>query len=125
MDRSEIGRIGEDIACKFLEGRGFTVIERNFRRPWGEIDIVAQKGDSLHFVEVKSVLLSRENISREMQVDPLEHVSYSKLQRVTRTASSYMHSKGLDLEYQIDVVAVYLDEGRRVARCELFAQVLS
>jgi putative endonuclease len=124
MDRGEIGRTGESIACRFLELSGFTIVERNYRRPWGEIDIIAQKGSMLHFVEIKSVLLKSGNISREMQVDPLEHVSRSKLQKVARTASLYMHSKSIQLDYQIDVLGVYLDGGRKIARCELYSQAL-
>ena len=49
----KIGQVGEDIACKFLMKHGFTVLERNYTKKWGEIDIIAQKEDVLYFVEVK------------------------------------------------------------------------
>jgi putative endonuclease len=39
----EVGKIGEDIACKYLKSKGYKIIERNFRRKWGEIDIVCKK----------------------------------------------------------------------------------
>ena len=43
--RKEVGRVGEDIAAQFLERKGFKILARNYRKPWGEIDIIAEKGD--------------------------------------------------------------------------------
>ena len=60
--KRKIGDIGEEVVCKYLETKGFRVLERNYLRKWGEIDIVAEKGQLLSFIEVKSV--SRENGSR-------------------------------------------------------------
>jgi len=47
-----IGRLGEDIATGYLKNRGFHIITRNYRKKWGEIDIIAKKDNVLHFVEV-------------------------------------------------------------------------
>ena len=56
--KSEIGKLGENLACEYLKNKGYWVIERNFRRPWGELDIVArQKDGTLVFVEVKALQL--------------------------------------------------------------------
>ncbi len=53
---SELGKWGEDRACEYLVENGYKVIERNFRRRWGELDIVAKHKDgTLVFVEVKTV----------------------------------------------------------------------
>ncbi|MBX4181397.1 YraN family protein, partial [Candidatus Parcubacteria bacterium] len=54
-EKRKLGDIGENIACDFLKNRGYTIVERNYLRKWGEIDIVARKGEVIHFVEVKSV----------------------------------------------------------------------
>lgn len=122
----EIGRLGEDVACQFLERKGFKIIARNYLRSTGEIDIIAEKGEVVRFVEVKA--LSRENIddiSREMDgYRPEEQVHPAKLQKLMRTAEMYMNEKGDQREYQIDVVGVYMDVARRKARCRLFEQVL-
>lgn len=51
---NRLGALGEELAEKFLVKRGFTIIDRNYRKPWGELDIVARKRATVHFVEVKS-----------------------------------------------------------------------
>ena len=43
--RKEVGRIGEQVACSFLVRKGYTIIDRNYRKPWGEIDVIAEKGN--------------------------------------------------------------------------------
>ena len=50
-----IGRLGEDIAAKYLESKGFSIVGLNYRKKYGEIDIIAQKSKITHFIEVKSV----------------------------------------------------------------------
>jgi putative endonuclease len=126
LDNKEIGRIGEDIACQFLIQRGFKIIDRNYLRSWGEIDIIAEKLNVVRFVEVKAV--SRESlpdISRESNdYRPEENVHPAKLHKVARTAEMYMNSKGDQREYQIDVVGVYMDVKGKKARCRLFEQVM-
>lgn len=125
-DRKEVGRLGEDVACQYLARRGFRIIERNYLRSWGEIDIIAEKDGVVRFIEVKT--LSRENlddISREMNdYRPEEQVHPAKLRKVARTAEMYMNGAEDGRDYQIDVVGVYLDIRRRKARCRLYEQVL-
>src|SRR3990167_888617 len=91
--RKEVGRLGEEIAAQFLERKGFKVVARNYRKPWGEIDIIAEKAGTVRFVEVKAV--SRESlpdVSREMDYRPEEMVDVRKLRKVARTAALYMES---------------------------------
>jgi putative endonuclease len=123
--RKRVGKLGEQIACEFLTKKGFRVIDRNYRKSWGEIDIIAERNGQVRFVEVKAV--SREalpDISREMDYRPEEMVSTHKLQKLARTAELYMEAMHDDREYQIDVVGVILSESSRTARCRLFEQVL-
>lgn len=123
--RKSVGAFGEQIAAKFLVHKGFKIIGRNYRKPWGEIDIIAEKDGVVRFVEVKTI--SRENtaiVSKETSYRPEEQVHAHKLRKISRTAELYMHERNDGREYQIDVVGVILDKSARMANCRLFEQVL-
>jgi len=51
----KIGDLGEEISVKYLKNKGFSILETNYLRKWGEIDIVAEKDEVVHFIEVKTV----------------------------------------------------------------------
>lgn len=119
--------MGEDIAARFLVGKGFSIITRNFRKPWGEIDIIAKRGEIYRFVEVKAVSCeSSGNVSRVTQgYRPEEQAHPEKLRKVARTAELYMAEEGKGEEFQVDVVAVRLDFTRRIANCRLYENALA
>ncbi len=119
----EVGKIGEEVACTFLKRKGFTIIDRNVRRPWGEIDIVAVKRNIVHMVEVKTSVSVKDRFSREMQ-SPLERATTLKMARVCRTAELYMHERNDLREYQIDALSILLDTVSRKARCQFFEQAI-
>lgn len=126
--RVTTGRIGEDLACTFLEKEGFTVVDRNFRKKWGEIDIIAKKAKKLHFIEVKTV--SRETfypVSRETSPKrpktkgyyrPEDNIHPIKLRKIGRMAETYLWQKHVSHEtkWQIDAVTVYLNEKDRAEK---------
>jgi putative endonuclease len=127
MSTQKKGSIGESVACRFLASKGYEILERNYRKPWGEIDIIAIKAGVLRFVEVKSV--SRESsvdISREMNdYRPEEMVHRKKLGSIAKTAAFYVEGTQWEqMDYQIDVVAVYLNLRERTAQCRLTENVL-
>ena len=126
MSTKEIGALGESLAAKFLEQKGFSILGRNYRKPWGEIDIIALKKGIVRFVEVKAV--SREGspeVSREKDgYRPEEQVQPAKLEKITRTAATYMIEKKDEREFQIDVVAVFLNHSTKRAICRLYENVL-
>ena len=101
--RSELGRRGENIACKLLESMGHTILERNWRSGHLEIDIISFDASGIHFVEVKT---RRESI----QAPPQENVDKKKQARIARAAQSFLKSgKGLPfggLECMFDIVAI-------------------
>ena len=122
---SQTGALGEDIARQFLERKGFKVIEMNYRKPWGEIDIIALKNNEVRFIEVKAVSGDLDSFSRESNsYRPEEQIHPTKLKKIVRTALLYMAHKEDDREYQIDAVGVILDTITRKARCRLFEQIL-
>jgi|SRR3989344_9397646 len=121
--KRKIGDIGEDVVCKYLETKGFRVIERNYLRKWGEIDIIAEKGNLLSFIEVKSV--SRESGSRETY-RPEENVHPAKLKRLHRTIQTYLldHKVPESMEWRIDIACVYLDFSTRKAKVEMLENII-
>ncbi len=122
---SQTGSIGEDVASKFLERKGFNIVEKNFRKPWGEIDVIAERAGVVHFVEVKAVSRKiKDELSREMDYRPEELVTVSKLRKVAKTAILYMESRKDTREFQIDVIGVLLDFEKKKAKCRFFEQVL-
>ncbi|OGG58514.1 hypothetical protein A2765_02170 [Candidatus Kaiserbacteria bacterium RIFCSPHIGHO2_01_FULL_56_24] len=121
---SQTGSTGEEIAAQFLQKKGFRIIARNYRKPWGEIDIIAEKEGVVRFVEVKAISVAGD-ISRENNdYHPEEQIHPEKLKKVVRTAELYMASKKDDREFQIDAVGVFLDHKKRQARCRLSEQIL-
>ena len=105
--KSEIGRIGEDIACKYLRNKGFIILGRNVRQKWGEIDIVAKNIDGvIAFVEVKTL---REG----GDLKPEDNLTKSKLAKLKRTAMLYAgHHHDLINDqkgWRIDLVAITLE----------------
>jgi len=126
MATRDIGNMGEDVACVFLKKKGFSIIGRNYSRPWGEIDIIAKKDGCIRFIEVKSVVRETlPDVSRESSgYRPEEQVHPTKLRKIARTAETYMAGESLVGDFQIDVVAVFLDVRRKKARCRLLENVL-
>jgi putative endonuclease len=82
--QSAIGKLGEDISCRFIRQKGYRVIERNYRRPLGEIDIIATAPDgTLVIFEVKTVSGPNPQITAEDQM------TSAKLDKLKRVASVY------------------------------------
>jgi putative endonuclease len=100
MARQSLGVRGEDVACEELERRGYTVIMRRYRTVHGEIDIVAQHGEFLVFVEVKAR-------TGDDFGDPEEAVTSQKQQRLVWMATDYLarHCPN-DVACRFDVVGV-------------------
>src|SRR3989344_3016573 len=117
--RQKTGAIGESIAEQFLRSKGYKIFVKNYRKPWGEIDIIAEKGDTVRFVEVKTVSRESRAVHR-----PEELIDRRKLSKVARTAALYMEMKRDGREYQLDVVGVIMDNSSRTAVCRLFEQAL-
>lgn len=94
------GRRGEDLAEKHLKARGLRILERNFRTPHGELDLVCQAGDTLVFVEVKT----RKAGSRAA---PHQALTSAKRTRLARAAAQYLSATGnWDAPCRFDLVEV-------------------
>lgn len=92
--RRVIGDLGESIACKFLEGKGYVIAERNYLRPEGEIDIVAKKDSELFFIEVKTVRV-QERVPHETNdhYRGEENLHKQKLGRLAKVIQIYINDR--------------------------------
>lgn len=112
--RQELGRIGEDLACRELERRGYAILARRYRRRRGEVDIVARDGQTLVFVEVKS----RGGRAFGTGADA---VTALKRRRMVLVAQDFMmrHRLG-DCACRFDVVSIDLADARREPVVQVF-----
>ena len=118
-DHLQIGKLGEDIACRFLENKGFSIIERNYTKQYGEIDIVAKKDQEFHFVEVKSVSreINSDGVIRETSFSPEDAIQFWKIENMKKVISAYILEKELlDAEWYFDVVAVFIDLDKKTSK---------
>jgi|YNPNPStandDraft_1061719.scaffolds.fasta_scaffold01949_7 putative endonuclease len=104
-ERKPLGRLGEDAACEALEGSGYRIVQRNYRCPLGELDLVARQGKTLVFVEVKSQ-------SAGSGISGKDRVSKEKQRRLCKLAQFYIKEKGLHgISARFDVAEVRFREG--------------
>lgn len=126
----KIGEIGESLVCKYFENKGYKIIERNYTKKWGEIDIVCEKYKKLYFVEVKSV--SRENLDSVTHVTktdeyrPEDNMHPWKLKRLGRAIQTYLLEKHVseDTEWELDLAVVYLDMNNRKGRVKILSDII-
>lgn len=107
----QTGLLGEKIATSFLVNKGFRVIERNYTKKVGEIDIIATKEGVIHFIEVKAIVsrITLESLkNKEKSYNPFENVTGYKLKKLWRTIQWYIIERKVSREtlWQIDIIAV-------------------
>jgi putative endonuclease len=127
----KIGELGEDVACKYLVKHGFSILERNYTRKWGEIDIIAKKGDIIYFIEVKSKQVDSNfdfyNLTKQSDETnrPEENMHPQKMQRLRRVVETYLINRKVgSVDWQFDLLVVYLDMHKRLARVKNIDNVI-
>jgi putative endonuclease len=122
---SAIGKIGEDIAVRYLVSQGFSIIIRNFLTKYGEIDIIATKGDVVHYIEVKSVYSSNLHTIDALTHRPEDNVSTRKLRRMYRTIEIYQSKmKNSVGKWQIDILSVFVQSETKEAKVRALWNVI-
>lgn len=106
--RKQRGQAGEQLACRFLEDSGYTIMETNHRSRYGEIDIIARRERILAFIEVKTRLGRRYG-------EPFEAVGPRKQNQIRRMASMWVAAHQSDpvlreYEFRFDIISVKLSE---------------
>lgn len=113
--RRTLGALGEEIAVRHLQARGFRIVDRNFRTRWGELDIVATDSHALVFCEVKT------RRATAQWRDPLESIDARKRVRLRRMAGQWVAHRGPGRRLAIcrfDAIGVTVDREDRLLRLD-------
>lgn len=127
MNTEKVGNMGEEVAINFLMGKGYKILDKNysFRIPGspqkGEIDIVAQKNNSISFIEVKSQARNQPRNHQPGRVSlfsPEQKVNFQKQRKIIRAAQAWLLEKRVPPEtrWQIDIISINLDLGLKRAK---------
>ncbi|HXX57941.1 MAG TPA: YraN family protein [Thermodesulfovibrionales bacterium] len=96
---------GEELAVRFLRKKGYRILRKNFRSPVGEIDIIAEEGKTIVFVEVKTR-------TDDSFGHPFEAVDTRKKEKLRRAALSYLKQCKEELPSRFDVLSIEMDGGK-------------
>ena len=127
LSRKEVGAIGEKVAAEYLKRHGFFIRDRNIARKTGELDIIAEKENTLHFVEVKTVLAEDFPLAEnkgEDRYDPSLNLHQAKVRKVARTGEWYVLEKKWEGEWQVDGCLVWLRRRDGMARVNYLPQIV-
>ncbi len=114
--KSELGKLGEDFACEYLLKNGYKIIERNYRKFYGELDIVALASDkTLVFIEVKTV--SERNF---FDLKPEDQMTYLKIQKFKKIGNFFANANE-DLinnkkGWRLDLIALVASNGEPLTK---------
>lgn len=106
MNNKELGTVGEDEACKYIEKLEYNIITRNFMCNQGEIDIIAKDRDEYVFLEVKARISTQYG-------KPVEAVNENKQKHIKNASRYYIYKNGLENKFiRFDVIEVYIKNNR-------------
>jgi putative endonuclease len=107
MGNKDTGSKGEEMAAAYLVQQGFSILERNWRFRYWEVDIIASKNDRLHFFEVKTRTSGKYG-------KPEESMSFDKMKSLRNAAEEYQYRNPKWKYVQFDVVAISIYNGEPV-----------
>ena len=126
LSSKQVGALGEKLACEYLRRHGMKILARNVTRKTGEIDVVARKTESLHFVEVKTIICVQfaEDGDDADRYDPSSNIHEAKIRRIARTSEWYVANVDWEGEWQLDAVLVWLRRRDGMAKVRYLPQIL-
>lgn len=105
-DRINLGKVGENLALDFLKSHNFSILEKNFRSKFGEIDIIAEKNHCLYFTEVKT----RSNLNHGQ---PYEAINKRKIYHIKKAAQFYLLKNNYaDYRLKVGVFSIVIENGK-------------
>ena len=116
----EKGNLGENMAKKYLEEKGYSVVEQNYKNKWGEIDLIVKDKKELVFVEVKTRI-------GEQFGTPEDAINKDKINRLMKNSQAYMNYKikSADFSYRIDAICIVLDNKNNLIRINHYENITS
>ena len=99
----KLGKKGENLACRYLKRNGYKILQRGYTSPFGEVDIIASKEDTLAFIEVKTRL--SENYGA-----PSEAVDSRRRRKYIQAAKYYFYGKEIDVTVRFDIIEILRGE---------------
>lgn len=123
-EKKIIGNRGEQLVEKFLVKQGFKVLDRNYLRPWGEIDIVAKNKDIIHFVEVKARKIYSQAGKNSSDYRPEDQMHAWKVKRFKRIIETWIMDRDYDGTWQIDVAIAYVSDDRDLETVDMFWDIV-
>lgn len=119
--KRKLGDFGENIAREYLRRNGYHILNSNYTKPYGEIDIIASHKDVLVFIEVKTRVIKEVGY-----IPPEASVGYFKGRKIVRTAQVYLMEKHIpeNTFWRIDVVSVDLNYTTRKAKVRHFENAI-
>ncbi len=124
--RKEIGALGERIAAEYVVRHGMKIVDRNYTKKTGEIDLIAQEWNTLHFIEVKTVLVNMfyDEYAGQDDYDPSVNLHEAKVRKVARTGEWYVMDKKWEGEWQVDGCLVWIRRRDGAARVQYLPQIV-
>lgn len=107
---NSIGKTGEELARTYLDQKGYVILENNFRVPFGEIDIIAEKNNCICFVEVKS----RKSYKYGL---PEEAITPYKKDKIIKVALLYIKKKRIENKiFRFDIISIIFDSNNKITK---------
>ena len=124
--RKEVGVLGEKVAAEYLRRHGFSIRDCNIARKTGELDLVAEKENTLYFVEVKTILVDEFPSAGNTRddYDPSLNLHEAKIRKVARTGEWYVLEKKWEGGWQVDGCLVWLRRKDGMARVSYLPQIV-
>jgi putative endonuclease len=131
LDRKGVGALGEKIAFEYLRRQGMQFVDKNVARKTGEIDLIVREGETLHFVEVKTILCddfpssakATEGAADDVY-DPSINIHEAKVRKVARTGEWYVMQKNWGGDWQVDAALVWLHRRDGMAKVRYLPQIV-
>ncbi|MEK7079870.1 MAG: YraN family protein [Patescibacteria group bacterium] len=126
LSTKEVGNLGEKLVADYLKHEGYRIVAKNVVRKTGEIDVIAQKGNVLHFVEVKTIVCREfpKEGSAADEYDPSANLHAHKIQKVARTSEWYVMDTDWEGDWQVDGALVWLRARDGASTIEHLPQIL-